>query len=297
MDTPSSSRPFRSTIRSCRRYFIFQSGNVLLAGMALMAGSCLAKDAEPVVPAFKFAEALPVVTAMAKREGIAFDKIDAAADREDLRPGDGITALVSLTDGEELSQWLVQMTCVELNEKEREQPVSKEMRIYTSTGTEIVFRKTRAAISMRVLGPYKKVKDFHDPEQLRTSLKAAADVNARATVNTDSLGLGFDRACESVLIVREALNKNPALRDFDWKVRDKPFRAEAAKEAKKKANMIGLTPERERAFVGTMPALIEFWRVASHTPGLQEIVKGVADLPWWSIIMKGGEANPPFLSS
>lgn len=279
---------------------LFHAPAMLLLGLAGGAGIAAEKDLVPVFPTnIKFAEALPVVRALAQREGIAFDKIDPAADQQDSRPGDTITALVSLTDGDEFSQWLVQLTCVEKNEKERQRPPAKDEHLFSSMGTEIVFRHTRVAISVRVMGPYRRVKDFHDPAQLRASLKAATDVRARFTVDSEYLGLGLDRACEASVALREGLKSRPELRSFRWSAGGEPFPPEVIKDVQAKSKGIGLTPERERAVFGLHPAMWEFWRLASRTPGLQDILRKVADLPWWSIIMKGGEVEvelKPYLS-
>jgi len=144
---------------------------------------------------------------------------------------------------------------------------------------------------VRVLGPYKKVEDYHDSAQLRALVKEQEDISTRILVNADFRRLGFDRACESVLVVREALGGQPALRNFSWDIGTKPFPTDVIKETRAKADLLGLTPVRERAFVGAVPALNQFWRLASRTRGLQDIVKDVADLPWWSIIRKGGKVK------
>jgi hypothetical protein len=143
-------------------------------------------------------------------------------------------------------------------------------------------------MSIRVLGPYHKVADFRDPAQRKAALKDGKDVSARLTVNADFLRLGFDRACESVLLVRQALKGQP---EFKWDISAKPFPPDVVARERARGEPLGLTSERQRAFAGTIPALQEFWRLASRTPGLQDIVKDVADLPWWAIIRSGGEVK------
>ena len=262
---------------------------LLLAGLA--ATTIRAADPAPVYPPVHYAESMPVIKEVAKKEGIAWGQVANPVDRAGLLPGDAITVLVSLTKGDDFYQWLVTMTCVELTEAEKQRPPVKPQPFYTSLGTEVVLKADRAAMLVRVLGPYKRVADFNNPAQLKASMKDQKDVTTRILVNADFLRLGFDRACESVLAVREALKHQPALKQFNWNIGTKPYPPEVIKEMRAKADLLGLTPERERAFVGATPALQEFWHLASRTRGLQDIVKDVADLPWWAIIRKGGEVK------
>lgn len=264
-------------------------GCFCLAAWAAVAGH--GAESAPVFPAIKFSESMPVVKAMAQKEGIVGGAIAAPVDRPNLRPGDAVTALVTLTKADDLSQWLVVMTCVEMTAAEKQRPPAKPQRLHTSLGTEVLLQEDRAAMLVRVLGPFKRVADFHDPAQLRASVKDQQDVSTRVLVNADFLRLGFDRACESVLAVREAVKNRPGGGTFNWSVGPKPFPADAVKAARAEADRVGLTAERERAFVGATPALREFWRLVSRTRGLQDIVKDVADLPWWAIIRKGGDVK------
>ena len=252
---------------------------------ATVATALAAEESGSIMPPLKFTAAMPVVKAMAKRENIPFEEIEAASESSALRPGDSVTALVTLTYGEELTQWLVYLACVELTEKEKGASPRKELRMYTSAGTEIAFRDERSAIAVRVLGPYKK------RAELKESLREAKDVSARMTVNAEYLGLGLDRGCESVLVLRESLQKNPGLARPAWEVGPKPFPKKRAEVERKLADAVGLTPERERAAVGAVPALLEFWRLASRTPGLQDITRSIAQVSWWSIVAKGGDVK------
>jgi hypothetical protein len=259
--------------------------------IVLLATTGHVAKAAPVYPKIRYAESMPVIKAAAEKAGIIGGHVADPVDRAGLLPGDSIAVLVSLTKGEDFYQWLVSMTCVELTEAEKQKPPARPQPLYTSLGTEVNFKEDRAAMMVRVLGPYKRVADFHDPAQLRASVKGEQDVTTRILVNADFLRLGFDRACESVLVVRDALKSQPSMKQFNWNVGSKPFPPEVVSQARATADLLGLTTERERAFVGAVPALREFWRLASRTRGLQDIVKDVADLPWWSIIRKGGEVK------
>jgi len=54
--------------------------------------------------------------------GIIGGVFAAPVDRQNLLPRDSITALVSLTKGDDFYQWLVVMTCAELTTEEKKRP-------------------------------------------------------------------------------------------------------------------------------------------------------------------------------
>lgn len=240
---------------------------------------------KPLVPDFEFAPPLEVVKVAAATHGLALERIDPAIDAEpSLQPGDRVTALVSLRRGQELTQWLIEATGVELNATEKAKPPLPSRTFYSNAGTEIVLGGTRAALALRVLGPFERTAAGREDGQKSTEQKN------RVMVNADFLSLGLNRGCEAVLAVNAAKRKDPSLQPLPWTMRLKPFPAEEAEAGRKKALALGLTPERERATAGAVPALREFFHIISSTPGLQEILKGVIDVPWWTVIKRGGDA-------
>lgn len=236
-------------------------------------------------PDFEFHTPLAAVVAAGDKAGYGLEGI--ATPKEaggPLTPGDRITSLVTLTNGSVLTQWLVEVSCVELNEEEKKLPPIPPTTFFTNTGTEGVLGGTRAALLVRVLGP------FESNGSKSAKAQPPKEQRGRMLVNADYLSLGLDRACEAVISVNAAKIKDPTLQPMAWSVRLKPFPAEETAVGRQQAAALGLTPERERATFGAMPALREFFGVMSRTPGLQDILKAVIDVPWWSIIKRGGDA-------
>ena len=257
---------------------------MILGAVAVGARGAEGKDAKPFVPEFEFPAPLPAVTAAAAQYGVALAGIDPVVEGAGgLKPGDQVTALVSLFNGNDLAQWVVEVSDVELNDQEKQQPPLRTFTFYTNTGTEIFLSATRAVLAVRVLGPFERTSGERD------GVRKATVQRARVMVNTDFLSLGLDRACELVLAVNAAKQKDPTLASINWSLRSKPFPAAETEAASKAATALGLTPERERALAGANPALLEFFHLIGKTPGLQDILKGVIDVPWWTVIKQGGK--------
>lgn len=239
-----------------------------------------AEPGVPPLPDFEFHAPFAVVTAAGAKAGYGLGDIaPSSAAASELKIGDRITSLVSLSKGSTITQWLVEVRCVALDDRERKLPPIPPTTFFTNTGTEGVIGGTRAALRVRVLGPFEE-----------NVAKNAKEQEGRVLVNADYLGLGLDRGCESVISVNAAKIKDPTLPPLAWSVRLKPFSAEETAAGRKLAGPLGLTPERERAVFGTVPALREFFNVMSRTPGLDDILKAVIDVPWWTIIKQGGDA-------
>jgi hypothetical protein len=255
--------------------------------MGLAVGSAWAaeaKSAKPFVPEFEFPAPLPVVAAAAAKNGMALEGMAPAVESAGgLQPGDQVTALVSLLKGKELTQWVIEATCVELNAAEKQQPPLRTWTFHTNTGTEIFLSATRAVLAVRILGP------FEHTSRERDAGRNAVEQRARVTVNADFLGLGLDRACAAVMAVNAAKEKDPTLASMAWSMRMRPFSPAEIEAGRKAALSLGLTPERERAVAGANPALLEFFHVIRRTPGLQDILQGVIDVPWWTVIKRAGD--------
>lgn len=242
------------------------------------------RAAKPFVPEFEFPGPLPAVAAAAAQNALALERIEPVAESASgLKPGDQVTALVSLLKGKDLTQWVIEVSCVELTAAEKQKPPLRTWTLYTNTGTEVFLGGTRAALTVRVLGPFARTSRESD------SGKNAVEQKTRVVVNADFLSLGLDRACEAVMAVNAAKQRDPALESLNWSVRPKPFAATEIAPLAKVALSLGLTPERERAVAGANPALLEFFHIIRQTPGLQDILKSVIDVPWWTVIKKAGE--------
>jgi hypothetical protein len=105
--------------------------------------AAFAVEAEPpVAPGSPYTPPLPALARFAAAEKIPLEQINLATDgTTEPRPGDSVTALVTLYEGERYRQWLIQLTTVKLTpaeQREIEKSKSKlTIEMFTSVGTEL----------------------------------------------------------------------------------------------------------------------------------------------------------------
>lgn len=258
----------------------------LLLGLGLPGPAVSAAEGKPVsLPAFAYPEAFPALLRAAGQAGVAIDTKDRPAAARAPQAGDALTFLVSLRDGDALKQWVLVAETADLTAKEAQLPTLKGFHVHTSTGNEVNLGGRRAAIEMTLIGPV-------------TQRDAAADAvkpevkRRRLLLNADYLSIGFDAGSEAIIGLRTEGARQAIAAGFSTKMGPKPFPAEVVKKNRALALQAGFTPERERAFWGSVPALLEFINLVVKTPGLQDILKEVIDISWWSILSGGGKAKP-----
>ncbi|HWA25863.1 MAG TPA: hypothetical protein VG734_09390 [Lacunisphaera sp.] len=255
----------------------------LALGAALLAGPVRAADEKTVtLPKFAYPEALPALLAAAGKFGVPVDIKQRPAARQAAQAGDTLTFLVSLRDGEKLKQWVLVAETADLTAKEEAMPPLKGFHAYTSTGQEVNLSGRRAAIEMTLIGPV--TREEADRGEVKPEVK-----RRRLLVKADYLSLGFDAGSEAGISLRSEESRKAIAAGFSTKVGSKPFTAEVAQKNQSLAQQIGFTPERERAYWGSVPVLLEFVNIVVKTPGLQDILKEVIDVSWWSILSSGGK--------
>ena len=259
---------------------------VFLASLALPVVAGLAADAKTVLlPQFAYPEALPALLAAATKVGASVDTKQRPADRQAAQAGDALTFLVSLRDGDSLKQWVLVAETADLTEKEATQPPAKGFHAYTATGREVNLGGRRTALEMTLIGPVsakEAAKGAVVPEVKRR----------RLLVKADYLSLGFDAGSEAVIGLRSPEATQALAAGFSTRMAAKPFPPEVVQKNQEFARQIGFTPEREQAYWGAAPVLLEFVNLIVKTPGLQDIMKEVVDVSWWSILAEGGKAKP-----
>jgi hypothetical protein len=256
--------------------------------LLLCGGPCLrAADTVPL-PEFRFPLPAPVVEQAAEKAGIALAGYDAPVERSEMRQGDTITALVDLTEGQTVRQWVVVIVGKDLTEEEKRRPLPEAVRLFTSTGNEYKFASQLAAVAIHALGPYR----IGEKSELGAS-RRAKDIWSGTFVNPSFLGLGFDRACRADLRVNEVSRRIvEATRKevtFNFLVEGAPFSADRIAIAKANLREYALTAEEERAMAGSWLALLAFYDIVQRTPGLQDVLASVVDIPWFSILRHGGK--------
>ncbi|MBS0631782.1 MAG: hypothetical protein JSS11_07695 [Verrucomicrobia bacterium] len=232
---------------------------------------------------------LPAMRVAAEAAKMNLSGMAAAERRQALRPGDQVTALLTLTKGKKVKQWVVELTADELTKEERDRP-AQAITLYSLSGRQFTYGLGLAALKIRIVGPVDGTG--------KTDKKAAAPAvqERRITVSADYLAMGLDQVAAANARVVGLLKQDPMLKPGDAAISETRFPADklATEKARSKTGMIEITEAEERARGGAMLALQEFFATAQLTPGLQEVLLSVLDVPWWSIVRSGGKLNYTF---
>ena len=247
-----------------------------------------AAESRPNIPPFTPVDWLPVVEPeLAKAKAVSGDlRLDTTA-REG-RIGDTVTVLVQETKGDAVRQWVVVLAVNGISAKESKLR-SGPLVIYFDNGHSVTFgSREPAGIQIHVLGPYSA---DHGSAK-------AKNVWSGSLVNPEFLTLGLDRAVEFLLRLRDMAVAAgvPANEELGMGMSSKPFAPDVAARNAAKMQRWHVTPDEERAMAGMAPALIDFFQIASQTPGVRDIVFDVLDIPWWSLVTHGGRIDNVYFS-
>lgn len=238
-----------------------------------------------VMPDYIYPAPIPALLEAAAKAGLPIERFDRPRETRLAAVGDSVSFLISLRRGADLQQWVLSLVAADLTEKEARLPPLKGFQAYSSTGVEFNFTGRRAAIELRLIGPMK-------PEN--TAKDAPKMLSRRVLVNAEYLEFGFDSACDALIRIREEIAANGGTSKLNYRMKPKPFSPEIIQASQAVVTQIGLTPDRERAVTGAALALPEFLNLIVKTPGLQDILKEVVDVSWWSVLTGGGKARPKF---
>lgn len=218
----------------------------------------------------------PAVTDYAAQHGLAVEGIEFAPDADTAQPGDQVVYLLELQQPDGQRQWLVRLTAGRDDPKTSIHSIPADT-IYTSTGLELRYTHTPAALDVEFIGPF------------ATDTGAGASVairRGRAIVSAESLRLGLERYCESAPIIAgrqkaAGLENSGYYAVFGGSRRPK---AEAIESGRKAAAAFGLTPEEERLTFSVYFALRSFYQAASEIPACRDVLEQVLQKPsLWSI--------------
>jgi hypothetical protein len=237
---------------------------------------------EPRAPEFRSLDPLPALVEAARAAGMTVNETASVAARGRMAPGDAVTVLVNLSEGDELKQWLVDIEASRLQDSEKQRPASVA-RFFSNTGREHRFGSEPAALALRVLGPLTAA-DLGKKASTHPDVK-----RGWAVVSADYLGLGLDRVPATMLRVRALREADPTLPSGRLALGPSPFPPAVVAETRRGADAVGITEADERATAGSFLALGEFFQIAASTPGLADVLKNVIDVPWWSIVRSGGK--------
>lgn len=253
---------------------------IVLSGLAY---AWVAAQTTPPAPAVPIPELrsvapLPAVIDATAKANVSTDGIHATTRTTGLVANDTATVLVHYVDGDEVRQWAVQLVGKAPSEKERAM-VWPPFKLYLTTGREVTFPGTTAAIAIHVLGPYR---DGAKPA------KRARDRWSGTLLKEQFLGLGLDRACECMIKLQKPLPR-PVPNGVSLSAGCQPFREIDFGAVQACMTDLGITAEDERAFAGMVPALLSFFQIAAQTPEVNDILFTVLDVPWWSLVRKMGK--------
>jgi len=251
-------------------------GLLIVVFAALQIARGLAAEDRAGLEKFRPVQACPAVVAWAETKKIPLNRIDSAVDGESLNPGDSITGLVTLHEkGARQMQWIVNSEIVTPGPKDDLGKKTDSVAFYTTLGNKFEFKSAPVMVNVRTIGPFVEPGDKRKPK--------LEEQSARFPLDKGYLSLGLDRAVAAVLKFKD--NKEHGNFVFG----SKPFSESKIAKGRKLAEMTHITSEDERALCGSCPALLSYFDLVQHTPGLQDICVKVVDMPSvWSMIRHVG---------
>lgn len=181
---------------------------------------------------------------------------------------------LTLTKGSEEQHWVMILDRPEQDAKSSGESENGSV-CYTTTGRSFPFPGEKAVIRSMLHGPFS---ELDEPVPVRT---------AEIAVNRANLGIGLHRVSGFFRALQVLRDRDPDGPRMRYSVSQDPVPADPVLSDTKLLEDIGLTPEVERAFVGSLPALMEFFGVVYETDGLKDILKQM--IPGRSLL---GMLNP-----
>lgn len=224
--------------------------------------------------------AIPTIAGAARSRGIPTQGIEAGVASAEPQEGDAVSALVTLVESAKRRQWIVYLRLGDVSPEDGS--TAPENVLYTSSGRTFRFGTHLVPVEVETLGPVRSEDTTQDVGGVRGS-------SARAIVNAEFLGLGFDRACVAVGKLKSARDAGRVSQEEHFSCSAEPYDAESIRAGADVVRRAGLTAEDERAFAATVPALMAYVDLVNRTRGLREILFAIAERPSiWSIVRRFG---------
>jgi hypothetical protein len=203
------------------------------------------------------------------------ERIDPLGEAGSLKPGDSVTALVTLFEKRgQKSQWLLYVEAVEPTAEEKARQPKPPAVCYVGAGDKMEFAGSAAPVSLRLLGP------FVDATNKAPTME---DQKVRITLNQGFLGMGLEKAAAAF----HRMHQNNLRGHFA--IRPKPFTETEVAEGKKAMAILKLSAEEQRAIAGSQFALMSYVHLVQETPGLDGLFYKVVKLPSvWSVVSHFG---------
>lgn len=255
-----------------------------LAGLTALLLAPLAHAAADAPPVTRLAPvpACPALVEAAQVNHIPLQGINPASDATNLQAGDSVTALLTLHAKGRQTQWITCLQIVAPTDKESVVRWPGPATIYTSLGSKERFSPVPAYATVRTLGPFVEENSKRQPPKPK-------DIEARFDLNEGFLSLGLDQAAAAFYRVHQAKLAAKITRRLSFATKDSPFKPEEIAKDRPWAEQLKITPAEERAWAGINPALLSYFDLIGHTPGLEDVMYKVVDLPpLWSLVWHGG---------
>lgn len=247
-------------------------------GLLALIASALA--AEPVYPPQERFEPGEAIVELARQRGIPLSGVLSDEGRSQPMVGDRCVVLVSLRNGKRVEQSLITFTIAEFSDDERaalaENP-AQPFTLHASNGTAFEFIRDPVPVDVWVAGPLRM-----DESRVQRAVSKVKERRARFTVNREYLSVGLARAAAVIQQLRgDDGNLGVGLSGVPYP--EERVAATRAILAERGAS------DQEVGFIArSAPAMMEYVNITARTPGLQEIMFEVVDIPWMSFVANMG---------
>jgi hypothetical protein len=252
---------------------------VVVAGM-LVAGSTglRADNIPPTLPDFMQVSWLAAAVPTLAKAAVATNGIAVAPSGTGIQKSDTVTLLVQAVDDKTLRQWAVVLSINDLKPEEKKWR-SPAFSMYLNTGRKVDFSPGPfEGVLIHVFGPFSE----------KDSSAQAKDIWAGSLVDPQFLGLGLDQTAAMFRRLFQKSAEEPPGKVTNFGCNTRPFPPDQIPPIRAWADRLAVTENEERSFGGFVPVLLNFFQIASQTPGVRDIVFTAIDIPWWSIAAHGG---------
>ena len=251
---------------------------IVLFSLALSTRQVCAATTLPVVPEFVPVAWLPSAISTLGQSSVSATGITLGDSGH--RINDTVTILAQSSERNSVRQWAVVLSLSDIKPEEKLMH-SPAFTVYLGNGNQVDFPESGfEGMLIHVFGPFSNTK----------GASRAKDIWSGSLVNPAFLGLGMHDTAKLFARASELARNDPTFAGPNFAFDAGPAPFPESKVAVQRAGLapLNVTREEERAFAGMVPAFMDFFRIASQTPGVRDIIFEAADIPWWSIAAKGG---------
>ena len=169
-----------------------------------------------------------------------------------------ILAAIELQKGKNVKSYWMKLSLGETSVSELQNSIGM---LYTSTGRNFVFQSSRSTLHSHLYGPIQGKR-----------LTKTRDESFEIEVNDDYLSLGLNHLHEFFEAAKRYRNQFPDGEPMAYTIRSTPFEDKEQLFPPDVLSIAQLSVASERAFVGALPSLTEFFKIVTETDGLKDIL-------------------------